>query len=77
MAKCSRINSKEEGTYEKLAKAALHSSTRTKEKNNEREKKQRDARKPSPLSDYECSLDKSYKESLNAKRVGKDVAHLG
>ena len=76
MTKCSRINSKE-GTYEKPAKAALHSSTRTKEKINEREKKQRDARKPSPLSDYECSLDKSYKASLKAKRVRKDVAQLG
>jgi len=32
---------------------------------------------PSPLSDYECSLDKSYKVSLKAKRAGKDVAQLG
>ena len=30
-----------------------------------------------PLSDYECSLDKSYKASLKAKRAGKDVAQLG
>ena len=44
---------------------------------NESEKKQRDARKPSPLSDYERSLDKSYKASLKAKRAGKDVAQLG
>jgi hypothetical protein len=44
---------------------------------NEREKMQRDARMPSPLSDYECSLDKSYKESRKAKRAGKDVAQLG
>ena len=50
---------------------------RTKEKINEREKKQREARKPSPLSDYERSLDKSYKASLKAKRAGKDVAQLG
>ena len=41
---------------------------------NEREKKQRDTRKPSPLSDYERSLDKSYKASLKVKRAGKDVA---
>ena len=74
-ARFSRIKSKEVGTGEKPAKAALHSSTRTK-KINEREKKQRDARKPSPLSDYECSLDKSYKASLKVKRVGKDVAQL-
>jgi hypothetical protein len=47
---------------------------RTKEKINEREKKQRDARKPSPLSDYERSLGKSYKASLKAKRARKDVA---
>jgi hypothetical protein len=32
---------------------------------------------PSPLSDYECSLENSYKESRKAKRVGKDVAQLG
>ena len=38
------------------------------------EKKQCKARKPSPLLDYECSLDKSYKASLKAKRTGKDVA---
>jgi hypothetical protein len=47
---------------------------RTKEKINEREKKQCDAHKPSPLSDYERSLGKSYKASLKAKRAGKDVA---
>ena len=41
---------------------------------NEREKKQHEARKPSSLSDYERSLDKSYKASLKAKRAGKDVA---
>ena len=35
------------------------------------------ARKPSPLSDYERSLDKSYKTSLKVKRAGKDVAQLG
>jgi hypothetical protein len=35
-----------------------------------------DACKPSPLSDYECSLDKSYKELRKAKRAGKDVAQL-
>jgi hypothetical protein len=40
---------------------------------NEREKKQHDARKPLPLSDYEHSLDKSYKASQKAKRGGKDV----
>ena len=50
---------------------------RTKEKINEHKKKQRDARKPSPLSDYERSLNKSYKASLKAKRAGKDVAQLG
>ena len=61
---------------QKTAKATLHSSTRTKEKINEHEKKQCDARMPSPLSDYECSLDKSYKASLKAKRAGKDVAQL-
>ena len=60
----------------KPAKAALHSSTRTKEKINKREKKQCEAHKPSPLSDYEHSLDKSYKASLKAKRAGKDVAQL-
>jgi hypothetical protein len=37
----------------------------------------RERRKPSPLSDYECSLDKSYKASQKAKRAGKDVAQLG
>jgi hypothetical protein len=36
---------------------------------NEREKQQPDARKPSPLLDYERSLDKSYKESRKAKRA--------
>jgi hypothetical protein len=41
---------------------------------NEYEKMQRDGCKPSSLSDYERSLDKSYKESRKAKRVGKDVA---
>ena len=41
------------------------------------EKKRREACKPSPLSDYEHSLDKSYKASLKAKRAGKDVAQLG
>jgi hypothetical protein len=41
------------------------------------EKKWREARKPPPLSNYECSLDKSYKASLKAKRAGKDVARLG
>ena len=39
-------------------------------------KKQCDAHKPSPLSDYERSLDKSYKASLKAKIAGKDVAQL-
>jgi hypothetical protein len=61
----------------KLAKATLHSSTRTKEKINERDKKQGDACKPSPLLDYECSLNKSYKVSLKAKRARKDAAQLG
>ena len=60
----------------KTAKAALHSSTRTKKKINERKKKQRDACKPSLSSDYERSLDKSYKALLKAKRAGKDVAQL-
>ena len=32
--------------------------------------------KPSPLSDYECFLDKSYKASQKAKRARKDVAQL-
>ena len=41
---------------------------------NERKKKQCEARKPSPLLDYERSLDKSYKALLKAKRAGKDVA---
>ena len=41
---------------------------------NEHEKKKREALKPSPLSNYERSLDKSYKASLKAKRAGKDVA---
>ena len=50
---------------------------RTKEKVNEVEKKRREACKPTPLSDYELSLDKSYKASLKAKRAGKDVAQLG
>ena len=36
-----------------------------------------DARKPSPLSYYERSLDKSYKASLKANRAGRDVAQLG
>ena len=44
---------------------------------NEREKKQREACKPSPLSDYERSLDKTYKASLKAKRAGKDITQLG
>jgi hypothetical protein len=73
-SKISRIKSKEGGTSKKPAKATLHSSTRTKEKINECEKMQRDGCKPSSLSDYERSLDKSYKESRKAKRVGKDVA---
>jgi hypothetical protein len=50
---------------------------RIKKKINEREKMQRDARKPLPLSDYERSLDKSNKQSRKAKRAGKDVAQLG
>jgi hypothetical protein len=33
-------------------------------------------RKPSPLLDYECSLNKSYKASQKAKRARKDVAQL-
>ena len=74
MEKFRRIKSKEVGTSEKTRQAALHSSTRTKEKINEREKKQRDARKPLPLSNCECSLDMSYKASLKVKRAGKDVA---
>jgi len=41
------------------------------------EKKWCEARKPPPLSDYERSLDKSYKASLKAKRAGKDVPQLG
>ena len=41
---------------------------------NQFEKQKRDARKPSPLWDYDRSLNKSYKESLKAKRAGKDVA---
>ena len=41
------------------------------------EKKWHEACKPSPLSDYECSLNKSYKVSLKVKRAGKDVARLG
>ena len=41
------------------------------------EKKQHEACKPPTLSDYKCSLDKSYKTSLKAKRVGKDIAQLG
>jgi hypothetical protein len=44
---------------------------------NEHEKKQGDACKPSPLLDYERSLDKSYKVLLKAKRARKDVAQLG
>ena len=44
---------------------------------NEREKKQRDARKPSPLLNYERSLDKSYKASLKAKRAGKMLHSSG
>ena len=44
---------------------------------NEREKKRCESHKPSPLSDYERSLDKSYKASLKAKRAGEDVAQLG
>jgi len=68
--------SKKEGTYEKPTKATAHSSIRTKEKIFEREKKQCDAHKPSPLSDYERSLNKLYKASLKAKRARKDVAQL-
>ena len=60
---------KKKELQKKPAKATLHSSTRTKEKINEREKKQRDTHKPSPLSDYERFLDKSYKASLKAKRA--------
>jgi hypothetical protein len=47
---------------------------RTNKKINEHEKKQHEAHKPSPLSDYERSLDKSYKASQKAKRARKDVA---
>jgi hypothetical protein len=75
--KFTRIKSKEVGTSENPTKVALHSSTRTKKKINECEKKLRDACKPSPLSDYERSLDKSYKASQKAKRAGKDVVQLG
>jgi hypothetical protein len=41
-----------------------------------KKQKQRDAAKPLPLSDYERSLSKSYKESVKARRAGKDVAQL-
>jgi hypothetical protein len=41
---------------------------------NERVKMLRERCKPLPLSDYEWSLDKSYKASQKAKRAGKDVA---
>jgi len=44
---------------------------------NERDKMLRERKKPSPLSDYEHSLNKSYKASQNAKRARKDVAQLG
>jgi hypothetical protein len=41
-----------------------------------KKQKQRDAAKPPPLSDYERSLSKSYKESVKARRAEKDVAQL-
>ena len=58
----------------KLPKPHYIAQRELRKKINECEKKQRDAHKPSPLSDYERSLDKSCKASLKAKRVGKDVA---
>ena len=61
----------------KLPKPHYTAQRELRKKINEREKKQRDARKSLPLSDYDCSLDKSYKASLKAKRAGKDVAQLG
>ena len=61
----------------KLPKPHYTAQRELRKKINEREKKQRDARKPSPLSDYERSLNKSYKASQKAKRAGKDVAQLG
>jgi hypothetical protein len=65
------------GTKEKVAKATVHLSTRTKEKIEAKKQKQSDVAKPSPLLDYERSLSKSYKESVKARRVGKDVAQFG
>uniref|UniRef100_A0A0E0LYT7 Uncharacterized protein n=1 Tax=Oryza punctata TaxID=4537 RepID=A0A0E0LYT7_ORYPU len=43
----------------------------------EHEKARRERNKSPPRSDYECSLDKSYKESNRTKKQGKDVAQLG
>jgi hypothetical protein len=55
----------------------IHLSTRTKEKIEAKKQKQSDLAKPLPLSDYELSLSKSYKESVKARRAGKDVAQFG
>uniref|UniRef100_A0A0E0LSW9 Uncharacterized protein n=1 Tax=Oryza punctata TaxID=4537 RepID=A0A0E0LSW9_ORYPU len=41
------------------------------------EKARRERNKSPPRSDYERSLDKSYKESKRTKKQGKDVAQLG
>uniref|UniRef100_A0A0E0JJN4 Uncharacterized protein n=1 Tax=Oryza punctata TaxID=4537 RepID=A0A0E0JJN4_ORYPU len=41
------------------------------------EKARRERNKSRPRSDYERSLDKSYKESKRTKKQGKDVAQLG
>jgi hypothetical protein len=41
-----------------------------------KKQKQSDVAKPPPLPDYERSLSKSYKESVKARRVGKDVAQF-
>uniref|UniRef100_A0A0E0LZJ8 Uncharacterized protein n=1 Tax=Oryza punctata TaxID=4537 RepID=A0A0E0LZJ8_ORYPU len=41
------------------------------------EKARRERNKSLPRSDYERSLDKSYKESKRTKKQGKDIAQLG
>jgi hypothetical protein len=71
-----RTKSKEGGTSKKPPKLHYIAQQELRKKINEHEKMQRDAHKSSPLSDYERSLDKSYKESRKAKRAGKDIAQL-
>ena len=68
MEKFSRFKSKEVGTLEKNPPKSHYIAQRELRKRvSEVEKKRREAHKPPPLSDYERSLDKSYKASLKAK----------